>query len=96
MLIKVTDPASIDELVRFLSRTGFIVTECGVDTVGIDCGGEPGDVVLQQLEVYLQLWQATRSGVSAVVESDHAESTDEGEDAAVLRRRGAGADTQGR
>jgi hypothetical protein len=96
MLIKVTDPASIDDLIRFLSRIGFIVTECRVDTVGIDCGGEPRDVVLQRLEIYLQLWQATRAGVSAVVESDGAESTNEGKDAAVLRRRGPGADVQGR
>jgi hypothetical protein len=74
MLIRVTDPAFIDELIRFLSRIGFTVNECGVDTVGIDHGGEPRAVVLQQLQVYLQLWQATRSGVAAVVESENAEA----------------------
>jgi hypothetical protein len=96
MLIKITDPASIDELIRFLSRIGFRVNKCGVETVRIDSGREPRPVVRQQLEIYLQLWQATRSGVSAVVESDRAESTDEGKDAAVLRRRGAATDVQGR
>jgi hypothetical protein len=72
MLIRVTDPAFIDELIRYLSRIGFTVNECGVDTVGIDHGGEPRAVVRQQLQVYLQFWQATHSGVSAVVESDDA------------------------
>jgi hypothetical protein len=77
MLIKVTDPASIDDLIRFLSRIGFTVDECGGRTVRIDRRGEAPDVVLQQLEIYLQLWQVTRPGVSAVVESIDAGSTDE-------------------
>ena len=94
MLIKVTDPASIDELVRFLSRTGFGASECGADTVRIDRRGEPRAVVRQQLGIYLQLWQATRSGVSAMVESDDAGSTDEVEDGAVLRSRGADAEVK--
>jgi hypothetical protein len=96
MLINVTDPASIDDLIRFLSRIGFTANACGVDTVGIDCGTEPRAAVRQQLEIYLQLWQATGSGVAAVVEPDDAESTDEGEDAPVVRRRGAAADVQDR
>jgi hypothetical protein len=77
MLIKVTDPASIDDLTRFLSRIGFTVDECRGRTVRIDGRGEAPDVVLQQLEIYLQLRQATRPGVSAVVESIDAGSTDE-------------------
>jgi hypothetical protein len=77
MLIRVTNPAFVHELIRFLWRIGFAVNECGVDTVGIDRGGEPRAVVRQQLQVYLQFWQATRSGVAAVVEPDDVESTDE-------------------
>jgi hypothetical protein len=77
MLIKVTDPASIDELIRFLSRLGFSANDCGVETVRIDCRREPRAAVRQQLEIYLQLWQATRSGVDAVVESHDAERPDE-------------------
>ena len=77
MLIRVTNPAFTDELIRFLSRLGFTVNECGADTVGIDCGGEPRAAVREQLQLYLQLWQAPYSGVSAVVESDDAQRTDE-------------------
>jgi hypothetical protein len=77
MLIKVTDPASIDELIRFLSGIGFSAHQGGLETVRIDPGTEPRVVARQQLEIYLQLWQATRPEVSAVVDSDVAESTDE-------------------
>jgi hypothetical protein len=82
MLIRVTHPAFVDELVRYLSRIGFTVNARGGDTVEIDRGGEQRAVVRQQLQVYLQLWQGTRSGVSAVIESASAETAENAEGAA--------------
>jgi hypothetical protein len=52
----------------------FTVNECGVASVAIDGGGEHRAVVREQLQVYLQLWLATHSGVSVVVDADEAET----------------------
>jgi hypothetical protein len=75
MLITVTDPAFVDDLVRYLWRTGFTVNDRGENAVGIDRGGEERAVVREQLQVYLRLWESTRSGVSVAVERDEAETS---------------------
>ena len=54
---------------RFLKRMGFTVDECDYDAVRVERLSEGAEAVLEaRLQLYVQVWQATRGDVSAVVE----------------------------
>jgi len=69
VLVRISNPHLVDDLVRFLKRMGFTVDECDYDAVCVELVGEGADAVLEaRLQLYVQVWQATRGDVSAVVE----------------------------
>ena len=69
VLIRVSHPALVDDLVRFLERMGFAAVECDYGAVCVELGGEKTAPKLRaQLELYVQVWQATRPGVAAALE----------------------------
>lgn len=72
MQIRLTHPHLGLDLIRFLDRTGFRAKECGYDTIAVDIGHEEPAARRAQLLLYLGVWQATRPGVSALIESDDA------------------------
>jgi hypothetical protein len=47
---------------------GFAVEDCGFDTILVRLPEGDRPVVRAQLELYVHVWQATRAGISAVVE----------------------------
>jgi hypothetical protein len=48
---------------------GFTVDECDYDAVRVERLSEGAEAVLEaRLQLYVQVWQATRGDVSAVVE----------------------------
>jgi len=65
--IQISHPRLVDELIRYLARMGFSAHESGYDEVTVDDRyGQRGEILAAQLYVYLQVWEATRPGVSAV------------------------------
>lgn len=71
--IRVSHPASVDDLVRFLERMGFAAVECDYAAICVELGGERTAPEFQaQLELYVQVWQATRPGVVAALEPEDA------------------------
>jgi hypothetical protein len=71
--IRVSHPALVDDLVRFLERMGFAAVECDYDAIRVDLGGErTAPAFRAQLELYVQVWQATRPGVAAALEPEDA------------------------
>jgi hypothetical protein len=73
MLIRVSHPALVDDLVRFLERMGFAAVECDYGAIRVELGGErTAPEVKAQLQLYVQVWQATRPGVAAALEPEDA------------------------
>jgi hypothetical protein len=71
MQIRLTHARFGDELIRYLTSMGFDVRECGYDTIRVETVDDArADVVREQLRLYLQVWEATRAGVSAVIDDD--------------------------
>jgi hypothetical protein len=71
--IRVSHPALVDDLVRFLERMGFAAVECDYAAICVELGEERTAPEFQaQLELYVQVWQATRPGVAAALESEDA------------------------
>jgi hypothetical protein len=70
MRIRLTHPFLGDDLVRFLERMGFTVEESDYDTFEVRIGEQEPAARRAQLLLYLHVWQATRPGVSALVEAD--------------------------
>jgi hypothetical protein len=69
VLVRISNPQLVDDLVRFLKRMGFTVDECDYDAVRVERLSEGAEAVLEaRLQLYVQVWQATRGDVSAVVE----------------------------
>jgi hypothetical protein len=67
--IRVSHPAFLDDLVRFLERMGFAAVECDYDAIRVELRGERTAPELRaQLQLYVQVWQATRPGVVAALE----------------------------
>ena len=65
--IQISHPWLVDELVGYLARMGFSAHESGYAEVTVDDRyGQDGEILAAQLQVYLQIWEATRPGVSAV------------------------------
>jgi hypothetical protein len=63
----------VDDLVRFLERMGFGAVECDYGAVCVELQEEKTAPELRaQLELYVQVWQATRSGVAAALEPEDA------------------------
>lgn len=73
--IRISHPHLLEDLVRFLERMGFTVDEAGYDSVHVDLAHADDTTAMQaQVQLYLDVWQATRRDVSAAVESvDRAE-----------------------
>ncbi len=51
---------------------GFAAVECDYGTVRVELGGETAPKLRAQLELYVQVWQATRPGVAAALEPEDA------------------------
>ena len=66
--IRISHPHLVSDLVRFLKRMGFAVEDCGFDTILVRLPEGDSPVLRAQLELYVHVWQATRAGISAVVE----------------------------
>ena len=63
--IQLTHPALVDEFIQSLGRMGFVAHECGYDTVFVAGDVQRCAVARAQLQLYVQVWQATHPGVSA-------------------------------
>lgn len=73
MRIRVSHPALVDDLVRFLERMGFAAVECDYGAIRVELRGErTAPERRAQLELYVQVWQATRPGVGAALEPEDA------------------------
>jgi hypothetical protein len=71
--IRVSHPALLDDLVRFLERMGFAAVECDYGAIRVELGGErTAPEFRAQLELYVQVWQATRPGVELALEPEDA------------------------
>ena len=71
--IQVSHAALVDDLVRFLERMGFAAAECDYGAIHVELGGErTAPEFRAQLELYVQVWQATRPHVAAALESEDA------------------------
>ena len=68
--IQLTHPALVDEFIRSLRRMGFAAHECGYDTVFVAGDVQTCPVARAQLQLYVQVWQATHPGVSASVRAE--------------------------
>jgi hypothetical protein len=62
----------VDDLVHFLERMGFAAVECDYGAIRVEVPGERTAPELRALELYVQVWQATRPGVAAALESEDA------------------------
>ena len=70
MRIRISHPAFVDDLVRFLERMGFAAVECDYNAVRVDLSGKrAGPEARAQLQLYIQVWQATHHGVTATFEA---------------------------
>jgi len=78
MRIRLTHPSLGDDLVWFLDRMGFSVEESDYDTFEVRVGQHEPAARRAQLLLYLHVWQATRPGVSALVEADGDSASDAG------------------
>lgn len=73
MRIRISHPAFIDDLVRFFERMGFVAVECDYDAIRVELRGERTAPELRtQLQLYVQVWAATRPGVAAALEPEDA------------------------
>jgi hypothetical protein len=71
--IRVSHPALVDDLVRFLERMGFAAVECDYGAIHVELGGErTAPEFRAQLDFYVQVWQATRPDVAAALEPEDA------------------------
>jgi hypothetical protein len=71
--IQVSHPALIEDLVRFLERMGFAAVECDYGAVRVELRGESAAPERRaQLQLYVQVWQATRPGVAIALEPEDA------------------------
>jgi len=69
MRIRVSHPPFLDDLVRFLERMGFAAVECDYDAIRVESRGErTAPELWAKLQLYVQVWQATRPGVDAALE----------------------------
>jgi hypothetical protein len=69
--IRVSHPALVDDLVRFLERMGFAAVECDYGAIRVELREERNAPEFRaQLELYLEVWQATRPGVAAALEPE--------------------------
>jgi hypothetical protein len=67
----------VDDLVRFLERMGFAAVECDYGAIRVELRRERTAPELRaKLELYVQVWQATRPGVVAALEPEDAVGAD--------------------
>ena len=65
--VRLTHPAFVDDLIRFLERMGLSIDECEYDTIRLRPTGKGGTGDHSQVRFYLGVWQATHPGVTALL-----------------------------
>jgi hypothetical protein len=71
--IQVSHPSLVEDLVRFLGRMGFAAVECDYGAVRVELRGESTAPERRaQLQLYVEVWQATRPGVAIALEPEDA------------------------
>jgi hypothetical protein len=71
--IQVSHPSLVEDLVGFLERMGFVAVECDYSAVRVELPGErTAPKRRAQLQLYVQVWQATRPGVAIALETEDA------------------------